>query len=108
MFPVRPGQDQSDELACSFIDDNMSGILPSGFASDDGSGGYPDEREDEGGGGGADGESRRRRLQRVRGCIPEQQRRDGAIGSGAWLEKAGAEEGSEDPGPESFVGLCVH
>lgn len=41
----------------------------------------------------------------MRGCIPEQERGDGAVGSGAGFEEAGAEEGSECPGPEGFL-LC--
>ena len=51
MFPVRFGPNQSDELAGGFVDDNMSEVPPSGFASDDGGGRHADERDDDGGGG---------------------------------------------------------
>jgi hypothetical protein len=57
MFPVRFRQDQSDELAGGFVDDHMPGILPSGFASDNGSGGNADQRDDEGGCGCAEREN---------------------------------------------------
>ena len=57
MFPVRFRQNQTDELAGGFVDDNVSGVLPSGFASNDGSSGNPEERDDEGGGGSPESES---------------------------------------------------
>ncbi len=57
MFPVRFGPNQSDELPGGFIDDNVPGVLPSGFAGNDGSSGNADERDDEGSRSSPDGES---------------------------------------------------
>ena len=49
MFPVRFRQNQSDELPGGFVDDNVSGVLPSGFTSNDGSSGNADESYNESG-----------------------------------------------------------
>ncbi len=35
MFPVRFGPNQSDELPGGFIDDNVPGVLPAGFAGNE-------------------------------------------------------------------------
>jgi len=58
MPPARFRENQSDDLTGGFIDDDVTGILPSsGLAGVDGSGRYPDEREYDGGDCRPDGES---------------------------------------------------
>jgi hypothetical protein len=57
MFPARFAPNQNDESGGGFVDDDMSGVPPSGFADDDGSGGSADEHESESSGANPDGES---------------------------------------------------
>ncbi len=56
MIPVRFRQNQPDEVAGGFIEDDVTGIFPSGLASDDGCGGNPVESDCDGGDSGADRE----------------------------------------------------
>jgi hypothetical protein len=50
MFPVRFRQNLIDELAGGFADENTSGAIPSGFATDDGGSGSVPEFDEEPGG----------------------------------------------------------
>jgi hypothetical protein len=56
MYPTRL-QNQIDELAGGFVDGEAAGGFPTGRASDDGCGGYTDERGGDGGDSYSDSES---------------------------------------------------
>ncbi len=57
MNPAKFRQNQVDELAGGFVDGEVGGAFSTGPASDDGCGGYTDERGGDGGDNYPDGES---------------------------------------------------
>ena len=98
-------EDEGEELAGYFVDDDEAWVFAVGFAGGDGGGGDADEvmrmaamvvamaRV-------------RGRGEEVGGDVPEERGGGAAVGAGAWLEVAGAEEGGEGPGPEGLAGVC--
>ena len=71
--------------------------------------GMPMSVTSDGGEGGGDGEGECGGGEEVGGGVPEEDGEDAAVGAGAGLEVAGAEEGGEGPGPAGVAdeGRCV-
>ncbi len=65
--------------------------------------GMPMSGDEDGGDGGGDGEGEACGGEEVCGGVPEEDGGDAAVGAGAGLEVACAEEGGEGPGPEGLA-----
>jgi len=102
--PVGCGEDEGEELASYFVDNDEAWVFAGRFARGDGGGRDADERDDEGCEGGGEGESEAAGGEEVRGSEPEEDGEDAAVGAGAGLKVAGAEEGGEGPGPAGLAG----
>jgi hypothetical protein len=108
VLPVRRHEDEGEELAGDFVDDDEAGVLgfwklkAAGLAGGDGGGRDADGGDEDCGECGCDREGCGAGREGVCCSVPEQDGGDGAVGAGAGLEVAGAEEGGESPGPAGF------